>query len=45
MPNCARVLSDSTNEVEGIQPDVPLPIREGDAGERLKKLVDALPKT
>ena len=26
MPNCARLLDDGTNEVEGIAPDVPLPM-------------------
>lgn len=28
MPNCARLLDDGTNEVEGIAPDVPLPMGE-----------------
>jgi len=45
MPNCSRFLSDGTNEVEGIQPDVPLPIRKGAAAERLQRLVAALPKS
>ena len=31
MPNCARFLKDGTNEVEGIAPDVPLPVRDSEA--------------
>lgn len=44
MPNCARFLSDGTNEVEGIAPDVAVPIRQGDAPARLAALMAALPK-
>ena len=29
MPNCARLLDDGTNEVEGIAPDVSLPMGDG----------------
>jgi hypothetical protein len=28
MPNCSRFLADGTNEVEGIRPDMPLPLRD-----------------
>lgn len=37
MPNCARFLDDGTNEIEGIAPDVPLPMSAGAAA-----LADAL---
>lgn len=30
MPNCSRFLADGTNEVEGIRPDLPLPLRGQD---------------
>ena len=43
MPNCARFTSDGVNEIEGIAPDVVLPLREGKASERLRRLVEALP--
>ena len=38
MPNCARFTSDGINEIEGIAPDVPLDLDEGDAA-RLETLV------
>ncbi len=31
MPNCARFLMDGTNEIEGIKPDLPLPMEGDDA--------------
>ena len=37
MPNCARFLDDGTNEIEGIAPDVPLPMQE-DAPARARAL-------
>lgn len=40
MPNCARFLSDGTNEIEGIAPDVELPMREPDkAADALARLL------
>ncbi|MGH9869070.1 MAG: S41 family peptidase [Candidatus Polarisedimenticolia bacterium] len=43
LPNCARYTSDGINEVEGIDPDVPLKLNEGSAADRLDRLVKALP--
>ena len=43
MPNCARVLDDGTNEVEGIAPDVPLPMGDdADAAGQVRALADVL---
>ena len=43
MPNCARLLDDGTNEVEGIAPDVPLPMGEGaDPAVQARRLKDFL---
>jgi len=40
MPNCARFLSDGTNEIEGIAPDVALPMDEPDrAADALARLL------
>lgn len=40
MPNCARFLRDGTNEIEGIAPDVALPMEEPEkAAEALARLV------
>lgn len=40
MPNCARFLRDGTNEIEGIAPDVELPMREPDkAADALARLL------
>jgi hypothetical protein len=44
MPNCARIMTDGTNEVEGIAPDVAISIREGSAAGRLAALQAALPR-
>ncbi|HET9299173.1 MAG TPA: S41 family peptidase, partial [Candidatus Polarisedimenticolaceae bacterium] len=38
MPNCARFTWDGINEIEGIAPDVPLALDEGDAATRIGKL-------
>lgn len=44
MPNCARYTSDGINEVEGIEPDVPIDLHGGSAAERIDRLVQALPR-
>jgi hypothetical protein len=41
MPNCARFLDDGTNEIEGITPDVVLPM-DGDATDQARALVAAI---
>lgn len=41
MPNCARFLDDGANEIEGIAPDVPLPM-DGDAAARAIALLAAV---
>ena len=41
MPNCARFLADGTNEVEGITPDIPLPLDKTDE-EKIAALEAAL---
>jgi hypothetical protein len=41
MPNCARFLADGTNEVEGITPDISLPLDEADE-EKITALEAAL---
>lgn len=41
MPNCARFLDNGTNEIEGIAPDVALPM-DGDATDQARALVAAL---
>lgn len=41
MPNCARFLDDGTNEIEGIAPDVPLPMR-ADAAAQARALFVAI---
>lgn len=43
MPNCARLLDDGTNEVEGIAPDVALPMGDdADPAAQARALVDVL---
>ena len=43
MPNCARLLDDGTNEVEGIAPDVALPMGDdADPAVQARALVDVL---
>lgn len=42
MPDCARFRVDGTNEIEGIEPDVPLPWSELGDAERGRALVEAL---
>ena len=42
MPNCARFLDDGTNEIEGIRPDVALPMSSDDAAEQARALQSAL---
>ena len=43
MPNCARLLDDGTNEVEGIAPDVPFPMGdEADPAVQARRLMDVL---
>ena len=42
MPNCARFLDDGTNEIEGIRPDVVLPMSSDDAAEKARALESAL---
>jgi C-terminal processing protease CtpA/Prc len=41
MPNCARFLDDGTNEIEGITPDLPLPM-QGDAAVQASALLAAV---
>ena len=42
MPNCARFLDDGTNEIEGIAPDVALPMQSSDAAQKARALESAL---
>jgi len=42
MPDCARFRIDGTNEIEGIEPDVPIPWSELGGSERARALVEAL---
>lgn len=42
MPNCARLLEDGTNEIEGIAPDVALPLTVSDPDALAKALEAAL---
>jgi len=42
MPNCARFLDDGTNEIEGIAPDIQIPISEGQEAVQAKALASAL---
>lgn len=42
MPNCARFLDDGTNEIEGLRPDVALPMQSSDAAEKARALQAAL---
>lgn len=42
MPNCARFLPDGRNEIEGIPPDVPLPMASGDEAALARALQVAL---
>jgi len=44
MPNCARFLADGTNEVEGIAPDVALPLDKSDE-EKITALTAAIAAT
>jgi hypothetical protein len=42
MPNCARFLDDGTNEIEGLAPDVALPMQSDDPQARADALARAL---
>ena len=42
MPNCARFLDDGTNEIEGIAPDIEIPMRDADAAVQAKTLATVL---
>lgn len=42
MPNCARFLDDGTNEIEGLRPDVALPMSSDDAAQKVRALESAL---
>jgi hypothetical protein len=42
MPNCARFLDDGTNEIEGIAPDIELPMASEDEAAKAKALAAAL---
>lgn len=42
MPNCARLLDDGTNEVEGIAPDVAIPMEDADPAMQAKALAGVL---
>jgi hypothetical protein len=42
MPNCARFLDDGTNEIDGIAPNVELPMHLGDPARQATALVEAL---
>ena len=45
MPDCARVRSDGTNELDGIQPDVSIGFRRFDTpSQRARRLEAALPQ-
>jgi hypothetical protein len=44
MPNCARFLDDGTNEIEGIAPDIELPMAGEDEAAKAKALAAALAK-
>ena len=39
-PNCARFLSDGTNEIEGIAPDIKLPLTKPDVAAELAAALD-----
>lgn len=42
MPNCARFLDDGSNEIEGIAPDIRIPMRDTDAGAQAQALAAVL---
>lgn len=42
MPNCARFLDDGSNEIEGIAPDIRMPMGESDATTQAQALAAAL---
>lgn len=42
MPDCARFRIDGTNEIEGIEPDIPLPWSDLGGAERARALAEAL---
>ncbi|HET7692598.1 MAG TPA: hypothetical protein VFM44_05895, partial [Gemmatimonadota bacterium] len=42
MPDCARFRIDGTNEIEGIEPDVPIAWSDLDGSERARALAVAL---
>lgn len=44
MPNCARFLDDGTNEIEGIPPDIAIPMESGDPQALADALAAALAK-
>ena len=44
MPNCARYLDNGRNEIEGLDPDIPIPMRIEDAQQQAGALASALEK-
>ncbi len=42
MPNCARLLDDGSNEIEGIAPDIKIPMGDADATTQAQALAAAL---
>jgi len=42
MPDCARFRIDGTNEIEGIEPDIPLPWSDLSGADRARSLVEVL---
>lgn len=42
MPNCARFLNDGSNEIEGIAPDIPIPMDNADAEAQANALAAVL---
>ena len=42
MPNCARFLEDGSNEIEGIAPDIQIPMGDTDAAKQAQALAAAL---
>ena len=42
LPNCARFTRDGENEVEGLEPDIPIPVSSGTSNEKLTVLRAAL---
>ena len=44
MPNCARYLDNGRNEIEGLDPDIPIPMHIEDAQQQAGALASALEK-